>query len=140
MAWKGWENFDPSKHERAVQKQGNDTPKKPSKMHNTKVNVDGEMFDSKAEAARWRELQHDERLGLISELKRQVPFDLTVMARDPTVARDRGFQKIGEYRADFTYVRDGIYVVEDKKGYRTDMYRWKKKHFEIEYNRRILET
>jgi hypothetical protein len=132
-AWKGWEAFNPE----AVEVAG--TPKQ-SKYSNRKVNVDGVMFDSKREAARWMELGQEQRAGLISGLKRQVPFDLTAIARDPGAAATRGFQKIGEYRADFTYTRDGVYVVEDSKGYRTDVYRWKRKHFSVEYGITILET
>ena len=85
MAWKGWENFDPGQHERAVRKQGNDDSPKKSKYSNRKVAVDGLMFDSKKEAARWRELRMEQSGGMISDLRRQVPFDLTVMPRDPSV-------------------------------------------------------
>jgi|PlaIllAssembly_1097288.scaffolds.fasta_scaffold04037_5 hypothetical protein len=133
MAWKGWEKFDPVAHERAVREQGNPDRPKRSKYNATKVNVEGVMFDSKGEAARWRELLMEQTAGLITDLRRQVVFDLTAIARNPQGAQTFGFKKIGEYRADFVYDRGGKTVVEDKKGFRTDMYRWKKRHFEIEY-------
>jgi hypothetical protein len=91
------------------------------------------MFDSKREAARWRELLFEQKAGLITDLKRQVAFDLTAIACNPAGAQTLGFKKVGEYRADFVYDRDGTTVIEDSKGVKTDIYRWKKRHFEIEY-------
>ena len=46
------------------------------KYRNEKVIVDGISFDSKKEAARYRELKMLERSGAISGLKMQVPFEL----------------------------------------------------------------
>jgi len=42
--------------------------------------------------------------------------------------------------ADFAYAtREGT-VIEDVKGVRTPLYRWKKLHVEIEYDVRIVEV
>jgi hypothetical protein len=47
---------------------------------------------------------------------------------------------VGIYRADFAYrTADGT-VVEDVKGVRTALYRWKKKHVEAEYGVTIVEV
>jgi hypothetical protein len=105
-----------------------DTPK-PSKYRNQKVEVDGLTFDSKREAARWRELQLEERAGHISNLRRQVPFALTVNR-----------VHVADYRADFTYVRAGREVVEDYKGCRTEVYRLKRKLMLAVYGIEILES
>ena len=65
-----------------------------------------------------------ERRGEIERLMLQVPFELIPAQRN---AKGRVIEKAVTYIADFTYIRDGAYVVEDTKGYRTDVYRIKKK-------------
>lgn len=93
-------------------------PQKPkSKFRAVPVVVDGIRFDSKLEAGRWQELKLQERAGEISGLRRQVDFPLDVL--DST---------LGCYRADFTYTRGGVYVIEDAKGVLTPLCRWKLKH------------
>ncbi len=101
------------------------------KYGNKPTVVDGFRFDSKAEAKRWGELQILERAGIITELKRQVSYELTVNDR-----------KIGSYRADFVYsdVERCVEVVEDVKGVRTPLYNWKRKHFAAQYGREITEV
>ena len=49
---------------------------------------------------------------------------------------------IGHYVADFAYVdeRTGQRVIEDVKGVKTAMYRWKKKHTEAQYGITITEV
>ena len=44
------------------------------KYHNKKTEIDGIVFDSRKEALRWHELKLMENAGLISDLRRQVPF------------------------------------------------------------------
>lgn len=136
MAWKGWENFDVNAHERAVRAQGNPGAKR-NKYHATRTGVDGLTFDSKREAARWLFLKDRAKRGEITNLRRQVKFDLTATSRG---SNNVGFQLVGRYLADFTYIEDGTLVVEDSKGMKTDLYRWKKRHFEIEYDREIQEV
>ena len=55
--------------------------------------------------------------------------------------------RIGEYRADFTYQEPAkppqtgwVHIVEDSKGYRNDLYRWKRKHVAAQYGIEIRET
>lgn len=96
-----------------------------SKYGNKKVVVDGITFDSKREANRYSELKLLERGKLISDLQRQVPFELIPKQVDINGKILEG--KI-TYIADFVYKdKDGNTVVEDSKGYRTDVYRIKKK-------------
>lgn len=80
------------------------------------VDVDGIRFASKKEANRWFELKTMLASGMISELKRQVAFDLVV----------NGI-KVAKYISDFVYVEDGAQIVEDAKGVRTAMFRLKAK-------------
>ena len=89
------------------------------KYNNTKIRVDGRLFDSKAEAARWQELQLLERAGEITELERQVEYEL--------IPKQKG-ERAAKYVADFRYVdNEGKTVVEDTKGVRTPVYILKRK-------------
>lgn len=94
-----------------------------TKYKNKPVLVDGIWFQSIKEAKRWKELQLLEKAGVISGLTRQQAF--TVLPN----------QKIGgkvveravKYVADFCYYKDGEYIVEDTKGFRTADYIIKRK-------------
>jgi uncharacterized protein DUF1064 len=101
----------------------------PSKYRNQKTEVDGEVFDSKREAERYRELRLMEKAGEISDLKRQVSFDLIV--NEMLVCR---------YVADATYLKDNRLVVIDVKGYATELYKLKKKLMLACRGIRVLET
>lgn len=92
--------------------------KSKSKYRNKKVTIDGIRFDSQHEANRWCELKLMERSGLISELERQVKFVL--------IAKSEHGRAI-HYIADFTYRQDGRLIIEDAKGFKTDVYRLKKR-------------
>ena len=101
-----------------------------SKYHAQPTIVDGIRFDSKAEARRYGELLLLQRAGHIHELELQPPFELHV----------NGIM-IGRYVADFRYLDEaGKYVVEDVKGVKTPMYRWKQKHMKAQYGIEIRET
>ena len=92
-----------------------------NKYGNVKTELDGMTFDSAKEARRWAELKLMERAGLISDLQRQVKFELI-----PRMGAERAVN----YVADFVYQdnsRDCETVVEDCKGYKTDVYKLKKK-------------
>lgn len=68
-----------------------------------------DYFASTSEANRWAALRLQEKAGLISGLRRQVPFPLMTIAPN-------GLQvKVAVYIADYVYVRDGVEVVEDRK-------------------------
>jgi hypothetical protein len=94
--------------------------------------IDGIRFASQAEAARYAELKLLAKAGQISELVLQPRYGLNVGNNRRVL--------IGEYRGDFYYLdRDGDPVVEDVKGFKTPLYRWKKKHFEAQYGIAITE-
>lgn len=108
-----------------------------SKYGNHPVWVDGIRFASKRESARYKDLALASIAGRISDLQRQVRFDLHAPNGDV----------VGRYVADFTYrlvapglATDGQMFVEDAKGVRTQLYIWKKRHFEAEYGLTILEV
>lgn len=104
---------------------------KRSKMGNHKVVVDGEKtFDSKAEYRRWRELLRLLKAGLITDMKRQVPFELVPAQKSPDGRKLRP----QTYVADFTYINDkGALIVEDVKGFETQSWRDKRKQMFHKY-------
>lgn len=92
---------------------------------------DGQVFDSVLEFHRWGMLRLLERAGRISDLKRQVSFEL--------IPKQDG-ERACNYVADFTYMEDGKLVVEDCKGFRTPEYRLKRKLMLWVHGIKIKET
>lgn len=103
-----------------------------NKYHNQKSGG----FDSKKERIRFAELQLMERAGKIQGLTRQVRFELlpNQYLGKKCIFRSRA------YVADFTYWIDGEFVVEDCKGFRTDIYKLKKAMMYDKYKILIKET
>jgi len=100
-----------------------------SKFGNKKAIVDGITFDSYKEANIYDVLKYQEIAGEITDLKLQPRFEL-----QPAFEKNgKHYRKI-EYVADFQYKDDTgkVYVI-DAKGFRTDVYRLKKKLFEYRY-------
>lgn len=111
-----------------------------SKYRAKKVTVDGITFDSQKEARRFRELSLLERAGKITELQRQVKFELI-----PSQKVDgKVVERACTYMADFVYqvplhkqytndeghlvFADGWEtIVEDTKGFKTKDYIIKRK-------------
>ena len=105
-----------------------------SKYHSKRVIVGGEVFDSRKEYRRFCELSLLLRAGAITELKRQVEFELIPAQREPDTVGPRGGVKQGRvieqkcsYVADFVYKENGKLVVEDTKGFKTKDYIIKRK-------------
>ena len=97
-----------------------------------KVNTPDGVFDSQREHQRWGVLKLLERAGRISDLKRQVSYELIPK---------QGTMRACSYVADFVYKdADGNTVVEDCKGFRTDAYKIKKKLMLYVYGIRIKES
>lgn len=93
---------------------------------------DGQVFDSVKEYHRWCELRLLERAKRISDLQRQVKYEL--------IPKQDG-ERACTYVADFVYIdSDGRTVVEDTKGMRTDAYRIKKKLMLWVHGIKIKET
>ena len=106
-----------------------------SKYYSKKVEVGGEVFDSRKEYRRFCELLLLQKAGAITELKRQVEYKLIPAQREPDTVGVRGGVKKGrvieqavKYVADFVYKdKDGKLVVEDTKGFKTKDYIIKRK-------------
>ena len=104
---------------------------KPSKYGNVKTVIDGIKFDSKKEAKRYGELMLMQKTKQIYGLKTQVKYDIVI--NDVKVCR---------YVADFTYkcANTDTLTTEDVKGFKTGIYRLKKKLMKAVFGIEILET
>lgn len=103
---------------------------KKSKYRSQKITRDGLTFDSLKEYRRFCDLRLLEKSGAITDLKRQVPFELIPAQYEEIPTGE--FYKRGDrkgqpkfkrvcieqsvvYNADFTYTENGKTVVEDTK-------------------------
>lgn len=112
-----------------------------NKYGNKKVVIHGEVFDSKREAMRYYDLKFLEGIGAISDLRRQVTYELIPAQREKSTkvykkGRKKGqpiegkiIEKAVTYIADFVYTDSatGKLIVEDAKGMRTRDYIIKRK-------------
>lgn len=74
---------------------------------------DGNTFDSKREYLRYQYLLQQESSGNITDLKRQSKWELIPELRDPQT--NKILQRATYYFSDFSYLKEGILVVEDVK-------------------------
>ena len=103
-----------------------------NKYNAKKVTIDGITFDSRKEGARYSVLKILEMAEQIHDLKLQPKYEFEVNG-----------VKICTYKADFSYIEygpDGDYIVEDCKGFKTPIYRLKKKMMLAFHGIKILET
>ena len=103
--------------------------KKKSKYSNVKVEFDGFIFDSIKERNRYIELRMLLTAGEVANLRLQVAYEL-----------NEGGSHSLKYVADFVYLRNGQEIVEDVKGFRTAVYRKKRRLMLQIYGIEILET
>lgn len=117
-----------------------------SKYKAVKTTIDGITFDSKREAKRYTELKVLEKSGMITHLELQPEYEIVING-----------VKICKYRGDFSYMtvraenkepfknskgeyqtptmtgdKEGM-VLEDVKGFKTPIYRLKKRLVEASY-------
>lgn len=95
--------------------QGGSSPRT-SKYNNVTTYVGDLKFDSGMEADRWGELTLLWQHGRIHFLERQVKFEFVVNG-----------VSVGSYRADYCYLEDGWYIVEDKKGAKDTAYKLRRR-------------
>ena len=106
--------------------------KKKPKYGNKKV----EGFDSVREKNRYSVLLLMQKQGIISNLERQVKYELIPSQYE----NGKCIEKATSYYADFQFVQDGKTIVEDSKGCRTDVYKIKKKLMLQVHGIKIKET
>jgi len=122
--------------EEQYQRMLNNKIPKVSKYKNKKVVYDGIKFDSAKEGNYYLKLKIMQDSGLIRDLELQKKFIL-----------QKGFTLNGKKRREISYVADFYYfdikqdkwVVVDVKGFKTDVYKLKKKLFESKYGIEIEE-
>lgn len=104
----------------------NTTEHKKSKYGANKVEIDGIKFDSQKEADYYSELKLRLTTKNIKGFCRQAEFVLANNTR---------------YKADFVvFNNDGTSEIIDVKGFKTDVYKLKKKLFEDKFNLKIVEV
>ncbi len=100
-----------------------------SKYRAVPETVGGIRFASKKEARRASELKLLERAGQIRNLELQPRYDIIVNGIN-----------CGFYKADFRYFEGNKAVVEDAKGFKTQVYSLKKRLVEALYGITITEV
>lgn len=97
------------------------------KYRNRKTQIENIVFDSQKEAQRYCELKLLEKKGEISQLQRQVSFELI----PAEVGANKKKLRSIVYLADFVYLtkKNGMLQkhIEDVKGVKTAVYRLKKR-------------
>ena len=100
-----------------------------AKYGNKKTVIDGYVFDSKLEAKRFTDLKTMLKIGNISNLTLQKKFVL----QDGFIYNGKAERAI-TYVCDFYYKdKQGNEIVEDAKGFKTDVYKIKRKLFLYKY-------
>lgn len=92
------------------------------KYHNKKIDSPDGKFDSKYEYEEWCNLKILEKAHVISDLRRQVSFEVI-----PTIRTTADTLCCIRYIADFVYVENGITKIVDTKGFETPEYKIKKR-------------
>ena len=106
-----------------------------NKYRNNPIIIDGIRFDSTKEGHRWCELQTLQKAGVISDLQRQVKFEL----QPAFYFQGKKIRPI-QYIADFVYNEGKEQIVEDVKGVKTQEYKLKKKMMQYIYGIDIKEV
>lgn len=103
-----------------------------SKFRNVRTNG----YASKREAARAAELHLLEKAGEITNLHEQFPFVLAL----PNGVDKRPIKYIADFRYHEKHPSGWQLIVEDCKGFRTDVYKLKKRWLYEKFGIRIRET
>lgn len=91
---------------------GRKTAVKRNKYNAVKIEKDGMKFDSKKEYMRYIELTVQMQRNEIQDLKCQVKFELAPKVK---LVGEKKTKPALRYFADFTYIKNGVLVVEDVK-------------------------
>lgn len=114
---------------------------KKNKYHNIKIHTDDGVFDSNREYRRWRELKRQQEEGEISDLQKQVDFQLIpTQKRVNPLMNGQKTERSVKYRADFVYMKNGEKVVEDTKGMKTPDYVIKRKLMLLIHKIEVIEV
>lgn len=99
------------------------------KYGNKKTEVQGILFDSKRESERYKDLRMMEQVGVISGLRLQPEYVLQEGFEVKNTKGGKNKIRAIKYRGDFEYWKNGLQYCEDTKGFKTEVYKLKKKMF-----------
>ena len=110
-------------------------------MRRNKYNNNG-RGSSKKERKRGAELELMQRAGIISDLQKQVQYELIPAHYEVVNGKRKCIERACTYRADFVYydVEKKQLIVEDSKGVRTEVYKIKRKLMLHVHGIKIKET
>ena len=110
-------------------------------MRKNKYNNNGKGSSIK-ERKRGAELELMQRAGIISDLQKQVPYELIPAHYEIVNGKRKCIERACTYKADFVYydVENKQLVVEDSKGFRTKDYIIKRKLMLHVHGIKINET
>lgn len=117
-----------------------------NKYNNKKITRNGITYDSIKEANRHCELIWLEREGEVSQLQRQVKYELIPSQYENILSLNGKYKKVCTeracfYIADFVYLdKNGLTIVEDVKGIKTEVYKIKRKLMLYIHNIKIKEV
>ena len=101
-----------------------------NKYNAKRTEINGIWFDSKRESERYLELMALHQSGEITLLETHPIFELQPPFKDRTGKAQRSIT----YEADFEYMDNNYnHIVEDVKGFETDVFKIKKKMFLYQY-------
>jgi hypothetical protein len=103
-----------------------------------KVTVDGHEFASKAESRRYLTLKAMQARGEISGLTLQPAFPIVIDGKPLRIRSTRGIGRQVKPIMDFEYTtKEGVRVIEDRKGFDNPLSRLKRALVEHVYNVRV---
>lgn len=110
-------------------------------MRKNKYNNNGNGSSIK-ERKRGAELELMQRAGIISDLQKQVTYELIPAHYEVINGKRKCIERACTYRADFVYydVENKQLIVEDSKGVRTEVYKIKRKLMLHVHGIKIKET
>ena len=103
-------------------------PQPNGKYNAIKTELDGIVFDSRAEAMRYQDLKLLQASGTITDLAVHTLYEL-----QPAFKRDGKRERAICYECDFEYYEAGQLIVEDVKGAETETWKLKRKLFLYNY-------
>ena len=112
---------------------------KPSKYKNRKTEIDGIVFDSKAEAQHYVDLREAKVKGEIADFRMQVPLEVIPSWKPPWSKRTiRAMAYVADFIVTYNDGREEIQDVKGGSGYQTREFINKKKTFEYLHKKEIV--
>ena len=129
--WQPWQrSFQPEEKTKMQKAIANTSIFKNRRKYNAiRTQIDGYTFDSRKEARRYTELKQLIKGNVLEDLRIHPAFRIEVKGK-----------MVCKYVADFSYMQNGNFIVEDVKGVRTAVYQLKKKLMAAVWGIRIKET